>query len=91
MDKADQKFSFKSLVNQTKGVPFNTFLICLVAVTLSNMDQALFSYAVPGISSEFDVSLKVIGWILSISFLVASFAVVCAGVLTDFFGRRKCF
>lgn len=64
------------------------FLLCLVAITLSTADQSLFSYAIPGIQAEFDIDLKVIGYILSLSFFVASFAVVFVGILTDVIGRR---
>lgn len=66
-------------------------MICLIAVTLSTMDQALFSYAVPGIIAEFGIDLDTIGVMLSLSFLVASVAVVITGVLTDFIGRRRMF
>lgn len=86
-----EKFSPTAFIAAVRGHPIRTFFICLVAVTLSSMDQALFSYAVPGISEEFGVGLDRIGIMLSLSFLVASFAVVITGVLTDFIGRQRMF
>ena len=65
------------------------FYLCLIAIVLSTADQSLFSYAIPGIRSEFNVDLTVIGYMLSASFLAASFAVVIIGVLADRFGRKK--
>ena len=67
---------------------FRIFLLCLIAITFSTADQSLFSYAIPGIQAEFDIGLKVVGYILSLSFFVASFAVVFVGMLTDVIGRR---
>jgi len=55
------------------------------------MDQALFSYAIPGITNEFNIGLERIGQLLSLSFFVASFAVVIAGVVSDYIGRRQMF
>ena len=84
-------FSLSSFWAAVRGHPIRTFLICLIAATFSTMDQALFSYAVPGITEEFGVGLDRIGAMLSLSFLVASFAVVITGVLTDFIGRKRMF
>ncbi|MDG2319955.1 MAG: MFS transporter [Rhodospirillaceae bacterium] len=84
-------FSLTAFWSSVRGHPIRSFLVCLVAVTLSTMDQALFSYAVPGITEEFDVGLDRIGVMLSLSFLVASFSVVIAGILTDFIGRQRMF
>ena len=38
---------------------------------------------------EFDINLKIIGYMLSASFFVASFAVVFIGMLSDYIGRRR--
>ncbi len=65
------------------------FSLCLIAIILSTADQSLFSYAIPGIRSEFNIDLTIVGYMLSASFLAASFAVVIIGVLADRFGRRK--
>lgn len=88
---SSEGFSLSAFWAAVRGHPIRTFMICLVAATFSTMDQALFSYAVPGITEEFGVSLDRIGVMLSLSFLVASFAVVITGVLTDFIGRQRMF
>ena len=84
-------FSVSAFVNAVAGHPIRTFLVCLLGLTLSTMDQALFSYAIPGLTAEFDVGLDVAGAMLSLSFLAASFTVVISGVLTDYFGRKRMF
>jgi MFS family permease len=86
-----ERFSLSAMIQAVRGHPIRTFLICLAGMTLSTMDQALFSYAIPGITEEFQVGLDVAGLMLSLSFLVASFTVVIAGVLTDYLGRRRMF
>ena len=84
-------FSLSAFLAAVAGHPIRTFLICFAGMTLSTMDQALFSYAIPGLTAEFDVGLDVAGLILSLSFLVASVTVVATGVLTDYLGRRRMF
>lgn len=74
-----------------RGHPIKTFLICVVCLILSATDQALYSYAMPGITREFNVGLDTVGAILSASFLAASLAVVVAGTLTDYVGRKRMF
>lgn len=63
------------------------FFICLFVWTLSNMDQALFGYAVPGILAEFHLSLEAVGIVLTISFAAAAIMAVAAGVAADRWGR----
>lgn len=63
-------------------------LFSLFAWTVSNLDQSLFGYAVPGILSEFDIGLERIGQILSLGFIVAAVMVVFAGLAADRYGRR---
>jgi MFS family permease len=63
-------------------------VFCLFAWTVSNLDQSLFGYAVPGITTEFGVGLETIGIILSIGFIVAAVIVVFAGLAADSWGRR---
>jgi len=84
-------FSASAFVDAVAGHPIRTFVICLLGLTLSTMDQALFSYAIPGLTAEFNVGLDVAGAMLSLSFLAASFTVVVSGVMTDYFGRRRMF
>jgi MFS family permease len=61
--------------------------ICLTAWTLTNMDQALFGYAIPGILTEFQQPLQTIGTVLTISFVSAAGIVVLAGMAADRWGR----
>jgi MFS family permease len=63
------------------------FLICLAAWTLTNMDQALFGFAVPGMLAEFGLSLQAVGLVLTISFAAAALLVIPAGIAADRFGR----
>ena len=44
----------------------------LFAWTVSNLDQSLFGYAIPGIIGEFNIGLDRIGLILSIGFIVSA-------------------
>jgi MFS family permease len=74
-----------------RGAPTQVFLICLLGWTLSNLDQSLMGYAIPGIIREFDIGLDAIGLMLSISFVFAAFAVVFLGMLADRLGRRRVF
>jgi len=42
-------------------------IVSLLAWTLTNMDQAFFAYAIPGILLEFNLPLEAVGIILTIS------------------------
>ena len=42
-----------SWLNQMFGARPGIFFICLFAWTLTNLDQSLFGYAIPGILAEF--------------------------------------
>ncbi len=64
------------------------FLFSLFAWTMSNLDQSLFGYAIPGILGEFSVGLDVVGLILTVGFIAAAFMVVLAGLAADTWGRR---
>jgi MFS family permease len=83
-------------VNETRTAPATAarsewvriLLFCLFAWTVSNLDQSLFGYAVPGILGEFKVGLETIGLILSVGFIVAAVMVVFAGLAADSYGRR---
>ena len=63
-------------------------LFSLLAWTVSNLDQSLFGYAVPGIAAEFNVGLDTIGLILAVSFTAAAVLVIFAGLAADRYGRR---
>jgi MFS transporter, putative metabolite:H+ symporter len=68
-----------------------TFGLCLLGITLSTADQALFSFAIPGMLREYGIGLDAMGVLLSVSFACASVAVVGAGVLSDRIGRVRVF
>lgn len=74
-----------------RGYPLTIFMACLAGWTLSNVDQSLFSYAIPGIRHEFRVDLSTIGWILSASFIAAAVLTVVIGNLADQYGRKSLF
>lgn len=78
----------KRLIKSTETESARIFFISLLAITLSTADQSLFSYAIPGLLKEFDINLNIIGYMLSLSFFIASFAVVFVGMLSDYIGRR---
>ncbi|MBK6599476.1 MAG: MFS transporter [Proteobacteria bacterium] len=63
-------------------------LFALFAWTMSNLDQSLFGYAVPGILGEFNVGLESVGLILSVGFITAAVMVIFAGIAADRYGRR---
>jgi MFS family permease len=67
------------------------FGVCLFGWTLTNLDQSLFSYAVPGIRREFGKGLEQIAWILSVSFALASVSAVMMGIAADIYGRKIIF
>jgi MFS family permease len=63
------------------------FMLCLLVWTLSNMDQALFGYAIPGILAEFRLPLQTIGAVLTISFASAVLLIIMSGIAADRWGR----
>lgn len=75
------------LVRKFLGAQPAIFFVCLIAWTLTNMDQSLFGYAIPGILAEFELPLGVAGNILAISFLTSSVFIVLSGVAADRWGR----
>ncbi|MFT5283615.1 MAG: MFS family permease, partial [Yoonia sp.] len=62
-------------------------IVSFLAWTLTNMDQAFFGYALPGILQEFDLPLEAAGLILTVSFIVAAIMSLFLGVAADRFGR----
>ncbi len=61
--------------------------ICLGAWTLTNMDQSLFSYALPGILQSFHLPLEAAGVVIAVAFACSSALVIVAGLLADRYGR----
>jgi SHS family lactate transporter-like MFS transporter len=70
-----------------RSAALTVFVIGLVAWSLTNMDQSLFGYALPGILTEFQRGPETAGLILSISFVAAALMVVVAGMAADRYGR----
>ena len=66
---------------------WGVFALCFGAWTLTNLDQSLFSYALPGILTEFKLPLEAAGLVLAISFACSSVLVVFSGVLADRYGQ----
>jgi MFS family permease len=60
------------------GIPWRILIVTLFASTLSNMDQSLFGYAVPGVMSDLHIDLPAIGLMISASF---AFAILSAPAL----------
>lgn len=84
-------FSPRAILDSLRPGTVKVLLVSMLGVMLSTTDQSLFSYAIPDITAEFRIGLGVIGQILSISFLCASFAIVFVGLAADRFGRRLVF
>jgi len=66
----------------------SVLVFSVFAWTMSNLDQSLFGYAIPGILGEFQVGLDVVGLILTVGFITASMMVIFAGLAADTWGRR---
>lgn len=73
--------------SEVRGYPLRAFLICLGAYTFSQMDLALFGYAVPAIREEFGASLTLMGWVFSASFVIGGIGLIWLGLLADRAGR----
>jgi MFS family permease len=78
----------RAAFTQLRGKPLRIFLFCLAIWSISNMDQSLFSYAVPGILADLHIGLDVVAIMLSVGFAFTIVAVIVIGLLTDRFGRR---
>lgn len=83
--------TFASVWQSIRGEPLIIFTVCLLGWTLSNLDQSLFGYAVPGIRDEFGSDLEQISWILAASFACAAAMTVVLGGLSDKYGRKRLF
>jgi SHS family lactate transporter-like MFS transporter len=80
-------FEAASGIATRRSAALTVFVIGLAAWTLTNMDQSLFGYALPGILTEFRRGPETAGLILSISFVAAAVMVVVAGMAADRYGR----
>ena len=75
--------------SQIRGYPLKSFLICHIAYTFSQMDMALFSYALPSIRADFQISLIQMGWVVAVSYTIGAVIQVYLGTLTDRLGRKR--
>ena len=80
--------SHKKAADALGRASIGILLVMLLVWTVSNLDQSLFGYAVPGIVTDFHVGLDTVGAILSISFAAAALLVIAAGLAADRYGRR---
>lgn len=76
---------------ELRGYPGRAFLVCFGAYLLSQMDLALFGYAIPEIRKEFGLSLSEIMGVVSAAFLVGGGLLVGLSVLPDRLGRQRMF
>lgn len=67
-------------------VPWRILFITLLASTLSNMDQSLFGYAVPGVMRDLKFDLGGIGMMISASFAFAIFSAPAVASLVPKWG-----
>jgi len=74
-------------VNQRQ--PLKVFFICWVAYATSQMDLALFGYALPLILEEWNLDRSDLRWILFCSFAGGGVVLVWLGTLTDRLGRKR--
>lgn len=78
----------RSAWGEMRGYPTRAFWICLIGLTLANMDQAFFAQAMPEIRKEWDIPITAFGWFYAISFSVAAVLITIFGVVTDRVGRK---
>ena len=71
--------------------PYQAFGVCLLMYSLSQMDLALFGYAIPSIRAEFGLTQPGIMSVVSGAFLLAAVGIVLLGWLTDRLGRKSMF
>jgi len=72
----------------TRGYPRRLWLVSFAAYGLSQMDLALWSYALPLIRAEFGLTRTEIGLLTGVAFAVGGLGLVWLGLLADRYGRR---
>ena len=83
--------TLRDLREKTRGYPATAFWICLVGVSLENMDQAFFSFVLPQISKELGWTVEERGWYIALTFAIAGTCIAALGSLTDRVGRKTVF
>lgn len=72
-----------------RGYPLRAFFVCLGAYALSQMDLALFGYALKDIRSEFGVETTTLTYAIGAANVIGGLLLVALGVVTDRVGRRS--
>lgn len=72
-----------------RGYPARLWLVCFCAYALSQMDLALWSYALPLIRQDFDLSRTGVGLLTGTAFAIGGVLLVGLGTLVDRLGRRQ--
>jgi MFS family permease len=70
-------------------IPWRILIVTLLGSALSNMDQSLFGYAVPGVMADLGISLGGIGVLISLSFAAAIGSASVIGPITQWLGARR--
>jgi len=70
-------------------IPWRILIVTLLGSALSNMDQSLFGYAVPGVMADLGISLSGIGVLISLSFAAAIGSASAIGPITHLLGARR--
>ena len=83
--------TWRDLRKKLAGYPATAFWICLIGVSLENMDQAFFSFVLPQISKELNWTVQERGWYIALTFVIAGSCIAGLGSLTDKVGRKKVF
>lgn len=86
-----ERVSLAHFWRNMRGYPLRVFFICLIGVTLENMDQAFFAYLLPQISTSLGWTIIERGWYITLTFTIAGLSIAGLGVLTDRVGRKTVF
>jgi MFS family permease len=71
--------------------PFIIYILCHLMVILTSISSSSVSVAFPEITSAFNTSLVVSGWVISVYQLVGVCTTVLIGKICDIYGRKKVF
>ena len=83
--------TWRDLRQKLAGYPARAFWVCLIGVSLENMDQAFFSFVLPQISKELNWTVQERGWYMALTFVIAGVCIAALGSLTDKVGRKAVF
>ena len=72
-----------------RGYPLQAYFVCLGAYALSQMDLALFGYALKDIRAEFGVETTDLTYAIGAANVIGGLLLVGLGVVTDRVGRRS--